>query len=60
MMAERNRLGRLQMGEAGHDLVGVLLGLFDESGLVGCQHRINPVTGIAQPEPEIGRDLVIA
>ena len=60
MMAEGHRLGALQMGEAGHDGFGFVLGAGDQRQLqrgdLGQQH----VDGVADIELEIGRHLVVA
>ena len=34
--------------------------LLGERALIGGERRIDPVDGIAHPEPEIGRDLIVA
>ena len=60
MVAEGNRLRHLQMGEAGHDGVGVAIGLLDQGTLQFLQTLLQPVERVAHPQPEIGRHLVIA
>ena len=48
------------MGEAGHHRFGMLVRSFDQHPLE-CADRIDRlVAGIAHPQPEIGRDLVVA
>jgi hypothetical protein len=59
-MAEGDRLRRLQMREAGHHRRGVMFGQIDQctSGLeVELQ---NAIDRIAQPQADIGGDLVVA
>ena len=60
MMAERHRLRRLQMGEARHHGGGVLERLFGQRALIAGKRRIDAVDRVAHPEPEIGRDLIVA
>ena len=60
MMTEGDRLGDLQMGEAGHHRVGMRLGLVDQRGLQLTHRRVEAVDGAAHPQPEIGRDLIVA
>ena len=60
MMAEGDRLRRLQMGETRHDRGRILLGTVDERGLQVAQHELEPVDRIAYPQPHIERDLVVA
>ena len=60
VVAEGDRLRHLQMGEAGHDRVGVLLGQVDERSLAGFQAGQNAVDGIAQIQANIGRHLIVA
>ncbi len=60
MMAERHRLRRLQMGEARHHGGGVLERLLGERALIGGERGIDLVDRVAHPQPEIGRDLVVA
>ena len=60
MMAERHRLRGLQMGEARHHGVGVLERLFGERALIGGERRIDLVDRVAHPQPEIGRNLIVA
>ena len=59
-MPEGDGLRRLEMGEAGHDGRRMLLRLVEERGLQSLDRAIEPVDGVAYPEPEIGRDLVVA
>ena len=60
VVAEGHRLGGLQMGEAGHHRPGMDECLLGERALVGGRARVEPVDGVAYPQPEIGRDLVVA
>ena len=60
MVAQRHRLGDLQMGEARHDRVDMALGAVDQSGLQGFQRGIGGIAGIAHPQAKVRRDLVIA
>ena len=60
MMAEADRLGVLQMGEAGQDRVRLLLGPRDEHLLQRRDLIEKRVDGVAHIELEIGRDLVVA
>ena len=59
-MAEGDRLRALQMREAGHDGVGEGLGLRGQRELQGAQLAVDLVDGVAHPEAEIGRHLVVA
>ena len=61
MMAERHRLGRLQMGETRHHRVGMGERLFGQRALIAARARASMlVDGVAHPEPEIGRHLIVA
>ena len=60
MMPERNRLRGLQMGEARHHGVGVLQRPLHQRMLKRGQRRIGLVDGVADIEPKIGRDLIVA
>ena len=60
MMAEGHRLGRLQVGEAGHDGGGVGERLLGQRLLQGGERRVGAVDGVAHPQPEVGGDLVVA
>ena len=60
MMAEGDRLRRLQMGEARHDGRGVFFGAVDQRRLQVAQHRLQPVDRVAHPQPHIERHLVVA
>ena len=59
-MAEGDRLGGLQVGVAGHDGGRVRVRLVDERRLQGAQLSVEAVDRLAHPEPEVGRDLVVA
>ncbi len=60
MMAEGHRLRGLQMGEARHHGRGMRQRLLGQRLLVAGERVVELVDGIAHPEPEIGRDLVVA
>ena len=60
MVAEGHRLGRLHVGEAGHDGVGVGFGLVEQDALQRLQLPRRPVAGVPHPEPEIQGHLVVA
>ncbi len=59
-MPEGHRLRRLQMGEARHHGRGVGERLFGERLLQAGECPVEPVDGVADVEPHIGRDLVVA
>ena len=60
VMAERHRLRDLQVREAGHGAFGMFLGAFDEHALQFTDGVDGFVAGIADPQPEVGRNLVVA
>ncbi len=60
MMAERHRLRGLQMGKSRHHGRGMFQRAGSQRMLEGGQRRIGLVDGVADIEPEIGRDLVVA
>ncbi len=60
MMAEGDRLGRLQMGEAGHRHAGALERARGQRALQLGDPRDQRVDRVAHPEAEIDRDLVVA
>ena len=60
MMAERDGLRGLQMGEARHHGRGMFQRAAGQGMLEGGQRRIRLVDRVAHIEPEIGRDLVVA
>ena len=60
MMAERDRLRRLQMGEARHHRGGMRKRLLGERALIIGERLVDAVDGVAHPELEIGRDLIVA
>ena len=60
MMAERHRLGDLEMGEARHHRVGMLLGALDEGALKPVDGAYGLVACSAHPQAEVRRDLVVA
>ena len=60
VVPEGHRLGRLQVGEAGHDRIGMGLGLVDQGRLQVLQVGVQAVDGVAHPEAQVRRDLVVA
>ena len=60
MMRQINRLGALQMGVAGDDDIGVFLTEFDQRRLQALNGRLQDHDFLAQPQPHVERDLVIA
>ena len=60
MMAEGHRLGRLKVGEAGHDVAGVKRRLVDENRLEVAHLSVEVVDRVAHPEAEIERHLIVA
>ena len=60
VMAEGHRLGDLQMRVAGHHCVGFRLGPIDQRLLQVAHREVEAVDRAAHPQPEIGRDLVVA
>ena len=60
VMAEGDRLGGLQMGEARHDRRGILVGAVDQRGLQVAQHQLDLVDRVAHPQAHVERDLVVA
>ncbi len=60
MVAEGHRLGGLQVGEAGHDHLGVLLGLRQQALLQAGDLFDDHVDLVAQPQADVGGDLVVA
>ena len=60
MMPERHRLRGLQMREAGHDRLRMGERLLRQRALIIRQRRVEFVQHIAHPQPEIGRDLIVA
>jgi hypothetical protein len=60
VMAEGDGLGRLQMGEARHDGGGVLQRLLGEGALEIGDLRVEGVDRVADPQPKVRRDLVVA
>ena len=59
-MAEGNRLGHLQMGEAGHEGVGLALGQIQQAAAQAVQLAHQRVDGLTQIEPDVRRDLIVA
>ena len=60
-MAEGDGLGRLQMGEARHD--GVRAAQAPSRRARFCKSAscaVERVDGVAHPQPDVGRDLVVA
>src|SRR5688572_13090058 len=60
VMAEGDGLRHLQMGEARHDQRGVALGLVHQRALQVREQGKESVDLRAQPQPHVGRDLVVA
>jgi hypothetical protein len=60
MMAERDGLGGLHMGEAGHRIGGVHRGAIGQGPHQVGELPVQPVDRVADPEAEIGGDLVVA
>ena len=60
MMAESDRLRRLQMGKARHDGFGMGLGLVQQNAHQAMNLRAHMVERVAHIKPEIGGHLVIA
>ena len=60
MMAEGDRLRGLQMRQARHHRAGMVERLSGERALVGAKRAVERVDGVAHPQPEIGRHLVVA
>ena len=59
-MAQRDRLRGLEMGETGHDALGMFPGAHDQRHLQRPQPGIGLFTCIAHPQAEVGRHLVVA
>ena len=59
-MAEGHRLRHLQVREAGHDRIGVPVGLCDERALQRPHQHHDAVDFATQPQPQVGGDLVVA
>jgi hypothetical protein len=59
-MAERHRLCGLQMREARHHGRGMLQRLLGQRLLVVGEQSVDVVDPRPHPEPEIGRDLIVA
>ena len=60
MMAEGDRLRRLQMRQPRHHRAGMLQRLRRQRVLKDFERRIDRIDGVAHPQPEIGRHLVVA
>jgi hypothetical protein len=60
MMSERDRLRSLQMGQARHHGVGMFERLLGERALVIGKCRIELIDGVADPQFEVGRNLIVA
>ena len=60
VVAEGDGLCHLQVGEARHDRVGVLLGERQQRFLQRTQQGQDLVGGVTQPQPDVGGDLVVA
>ena len=60
VVPEGDGLRRLQMGEARHHGGGVFERLLRERALVGGERHVDGIDRGLDPQPEIGRDLVVA
>ena len=60
MVPERHRLRRLQMGEARHHGIRVLLGALEQGRLQVPQQTVGAIERVAHPKAQVGRDLVVA
>ena len=60
MVAQRDRLRGLQVGEAGHDAGSMFARTGNQRDLQCLEAGIHPVAGIAHPQAEIGRHLIVA
>ena len=60
VMPEGHRLRHLQVREARHHQCGVALGLADQRAHQADEQLVGGVDFFTQPEPQIGRDLVVA
>ena len=60
VMPEADRLGNLQMGETGHDGCGVLFCQINQGRLKVLNQALNNGNLIAQPQADVGSDLVVA
>ena len=60
VVAEGDGLRHLQVGEAGHDRVGMLLGQRQQRFLQRTQQGQDLVGGVTQPQADVGGDLVVA
>ena len=60
MMTQSHGLGDLQVRKAGHDRLGMLLRAADEHALKVADRVRRFVASRSDPQPEVGRDLVVA
>ena len=60
VVGEQHRLGRLDVGRPGQDGRALALGEGDQRALEVQQRDVEPLDRPAQPQPEVGRDLVVA
>jgi hypothetical protein len=60
VVAESDRLRNLQVGETGHRRCGFLLGQVDQRRTELAEQHQDVVDGVAQPEADVGGDLVVA
>ena len=56
----QHRLGTLQVRVGGQNAALVLVGPSHEGPLQGDHPRVDPVDGLADPQPQVGRNLVVA
>ena len=59
MMAKSHRLGRLQMGEARHNRVGMSIGFCRQNAHQRMNLRADMLERVAHIKPKVGRHLVI-
>ena len=59
-MRERHRLRDLEVREAGQDRLDVRRGDFDQHALQLGEQCADRLDLVAQPEPDVGRDLIVA
>ena len=59
-MSEGHRLRGLQVRESRHHGRGVFERLFGECPLIGGERGVDAVDRVANQQPEVGRDLIVA
>ena len=60
MVAQRHRLRHLQVGETGHDGIGMFFGTGEQRGDQALQRQISFGAGGLHPQAEIHRHLIVA